>query len=148
MLAALSDGTKQFVAIQPGYRESTASWTEVLRDLRDRGMDAPRLVVGDGALRLWAALCNVFPETDEQRCWNHRIVNVLDNRKHQCVRVVHDVNATEKVGPLWASPKRKPFIWGHKCVATGAVRNDVLVKRLLNHQCRELLGRGSPFYAT
>jgi len=77
-LAGLSDGTKAFVAITPGHRESQPAWSELLRDLKARGMNAPKLVIGDGHLGLWAALRNVFPESDEQRCWNHRIVNVLD----------------------------------------------------------------------
>lgn len=78
VLAALADGTKEFVAIVPGHRESEAGWSELLRDLRDRGMNAPRLFCADGHLGVWSALCNVFPESAEQRCWNHRLVNVLD----------------------------------------------------------------------
>jgi transposase-like protein len=65
--------------MEEGYRESTASWVEVLRSLRDRGLlEAPLLAVGDGALGLWAALDQVFPTTRHQRCWNHRTLNVLD----------------------------------------------------------------------
>lgn len=78
VLAALSDGRKVVLAVTPGYRESTASWSDVLRDLNRRGMKCPRVVVGDGNLGLWAALRNVYPEAAEQRCWNHKIVNVLD----------------------------------------------------------------------
>ena len=66
------------VSAVPGYRESTRSWSEVLRDLRDRGLNCPRLVVGDGHLGIWGALRNVWPEAGEQRCWNHKILNVLD----------------------------------------------------------------------
>ena len=62
----------------PGYRESTVSWSDVLRDLRDRGLNCPRLVVGDGHLGIWGALHNVYPHAGEQRCWNHKILNVLD----------------------------------------------------------------------
>ena len=61
-----------------GYRESTDSWAEVLRSLRDRGLAAPVLAVGDGALGFWGALRDVFPSTREQRCWVHRTANVLD----------------------------------------------------------------------
>ena len=60
-----------------GYRESTDSWAEVLRDLRRRGMGAPVVAVGDGALGLWAALGEVFPETRPQRCWVDKAANVL-----------------------------------------------------------------------
>ena len=77
-IAGLSDGRKVVLALQSGQRESTESWARLLRDLRDRGMRAPVLVIADGHLGLWAALRNVFPETAEQRCWNHRMVNVLD----------------------------------------------------------------------
>ena len=78
VMAALSDGSKVVVSVVPGYRESTRSWSEVLRDLRDRGLNCPRLVVGDGHLGIWGALRNVWPEAGEQRCWNHKILNVLD----------------------------------------------------------------------
>ena len=60
-LAALSDGSKVVLNAVPGYRESTKSWSEVLRDLRRRGLNCPRLVVGDGHLGIWGALRNVFP---------------------------------------------------------------------------------------
>ena len=72
------DGTKELVAIADGYRESTESWAEVLRGLRDRGLQAPVLAVGDGALGFWGALREVFPGTTEQRCWVHVTRNVLD----------------------------------------------------------------------
>jgi putative transposase len=72
------DGTKELVALADGYRESTDSWAEVLRGLRDRGLAAPVLAVGDGALGFWGALRDVFPTTREQRCWVHVTKNVLD----------------------------------------------------------------------
>jgi transposase-like protein len=72
------DGQKELVAVADGYRESKDSWAALLRDLRHRGMRAPMLGVGDGALGFWAALRDVFPETKEQRCWVHKAANVLD----------------------------------------------------------------------
>jgi putative transposase len=66
-----ADGTKELVAVADGERESTDAWAELLRDLRRRGMRAPAVMVGDGALGLWAALREVFPATAEQRCWVH-----------------------------------------------------------------------------
>jgi transposase-like protein len=72
------DGTKELVAVEDGYRESSESWSSVLRSLRDRGMRAPVLAVGDGALGFWAALRDVWPETKEQRCWFHKMGNVID----------------------------------------------------------------------
>lgn len=72
------DGTKEVIALEDGYRESAESWATVLRDLKRRGMPAPVLAVGDGALGFWAALRAVYPETREQRCWVHKLANVLD----------------------------------------------------------------------
>jgi transposase-like protein len=91
VLAALSDGSKVVVTTVPGYRESTESWSEVLRDLKRRGMECPRLVVGDGHLGIWGALRNVYPQVAEQRCWNHKILNVLDKlpkREHAQAKLV------------------------------------------------------------
>ena len=72
-----ADGTKELVAVADGQRESGDDWAELLRDLRRRGMRAPVVMVGDGALGLWRALREVFPATREQRCWVHKVRNVL-----------------------------------------------------------------------
>jgi transposase-like protein len=72
-----ADGTKELVAVADGYRESTESWADLLRDLRRRGMRPPVLAVGDGALGFWGALREVFPATRAQRCWVHKVANVL-----------------------------------------------------------------------
>lgn len=72
------DGVKEVIAIDDGYRESTESWLTLLRDLKARGMNAPKLAMADGALGFWAALRQVFPEAEGQRCWVHKIANVLD----------------------------------------------------------------------
>jgi len=71
------DGRKELVAVADGHREDTESWADLLRGLRDRGMTAPELAVGDGALGFWAALRQTFPATREQRCWVHKTANVL-----------------------------------------------------------------------
>src|SRR5487761_1364846 len=73
-----SDGTKELVSITDGHRESTESWADVLRDVRRRGMTAPVLAVGDGALGFWGALGEVFPETVHQRCWVHKLANIMN----------------------------------------------------------------------
>ena len=79
VLGVDEQGHKELLAMEQGYRESTASWSEVLRSLRERGLsEAPLLAIGDGALGLWAALDEIFPTTRHQRCWNHRVLNVLD----------------------------------------------------------------------
>jgi putative transposase len=79
VMGATADGHKELLAVQDGYRESTQSWTELLVDLKQRGLtSAPKLATGDGALGFWAALRQVYPETREQRCWVHKTANVLN----------------------------------------------------------------------
>lgn len=78
LIGVRADGTKELVAVEDGYRESTESWATVLRDLKRRGLRAPVVAVGDSALGFWAAVGAVWPETREQRCWVHRLANVLD----------------------------------------------------------------------
>jgi putative transposase len=87
VVGVLPDGTKEVIALQDGYRESTDSWLSLLRDLKRRGMPAPRLAIGDGALGFWSALRQVYSGTKEQRCWVHtpalaggarEIANILD----------------------------------------------------------------------
>ena len=87
------DGEKELLAMEPGYRESKESWAETLRDLCNRGLEAPMVAAGDGALGLWAALDEVYPTTEHQRCWNHRITNVqaklpkrLQKETRRCLR--------------------------------------------------------------
>ncbi|ADT96785.1 MULTISPECIES: IS256 family transposase [Actinomycetes] len=77
MIGVRSDGRKELVALADGYRESTESWADLLRSCRRRGMIAPVLAVGDGALGFWKAMREVFPATREQRCWFHKQANVL-----------------------------------------------------------------------
>ena len=77
MIGVRLDGTKELVAVQDGYRESTESWADLLRDLKRRQMRPPVLAVGDGALGFWAAIGDVWPETVQQRCWFHKVANVL-----------------------------------------------------------------------
>lgn len=71
-------GQKQFLAIEDGVRESTQGWREVLLSLKSRGMNAPKLAIGDGAMGFWVALDEVYPETRQQRCWQHKTMNVLN----------------------------------------------------------------------
>ena len=83
VVGVASDGTKHFLALEEGYRESKESWLGVLRSLRERGMTAPALAVADGALGFWAALPEVWPETKAQRCWFHKAGNILDKLPHK-----------------------------------------------------------------
>jgi putative transposase len=77
MIGVRADGRKELVALADGFRESSESWADLLRDCKRRGMHAPVLAIGDGALGFWKAVRDVFPETREQRCWWHKIGNVL-----------------------------------------------------------------------
>ena len=108
LVGVLPDGTKEVIALEDGYRESTESWLSLLRDLERRGMPAPKLATGDGALGFWAALRQVYPETKEQRCWVHKIANVLDklpkrvqprakDRLHEIMRAPDRQSALEDI---------------------------------------------------
>jgi len=78
VIGVREDGTKELLAVEDGYRESAESWASVMPDLKDRGANEPKLVVGDGALGTWAALRDVYPGARRQACWVHAIANVLD----------------------------------------------------------------------
>ncbi|WP_326626726.1 IS256 family transposase [Nonomuraea fuscirosea] len=77
LIGVRADGRKELVALTDGYRESTESWADLLRDCARRGMRAPVLAIGDGTLGFWSALSEVFPQARAQRCWFHKIANVL-----------------------------------------------------------------------
>jgi transposase-like protein len=99
VIGVKADGTKELLACSDGYRESTESWADVLRDLKNRGMTAPMVAVGDGALGFWSALGDVFPETREQRCWVHKTANILDvlpKRLHRTAKAaIHEIYQAE-----------------------------------------------------
>lgn len=80
IIGVTTEGKKELLAVHPGYRESKESWSDVLRSLVSRGLEAPLLAIGDGALGFWSALrsCGGFEQVEEQRCWVHKIANVLD----------------------------------------------------------------------
>ena len=118
VVGAREDGRKELLAMELGYRESAASWAGVLRDLRDRGMAAPLLACGDGALGLWAALDEVLPTTRHQRCWNHRVLNVLDKVPKR----------------LWPETRRRlREAWSSDSRAECELRRDALVRWLEAH---------------
>lgn len=99
MMGVRPDGTKELIAVQDGYRESTESWAELLRDAKRRGMKAPVLAVGDGALGFWAAVRDVFPETRHQRDWVHKTANALDclpkSVHPQAKRMISEITCAE-----------------------------------------------------
>jgi putative transposase len=85
LIGATSNGEKVILAVESGQRESVESWSGVLRDLKARGLRAPKLTIADGHLGIWGAIGSVYPSSAEQRCWNHKLRNVLDvvPKKHQ-----------------------------------------------------------------
>jgi len=99
MLGARPDGRKELVALQDGYRESEESWAELLRDLKKRGMRAPVLAIGDGALGFWAAARDAFPQTLWQRDWVHKTSNVLDalpkSVHGRAKKAIHEITEAE-----------------------------------------------------
>ncbi len=88
-------GEKHFLAIEDGVRESTQSWREVLLSLKSRGLNAPKLAIGDGAMGFWAALEEIFPSTRQQRCWMHKTGNVLNylpkRSQPKAKKMLHDI---------------------------------------------------------
>jgi transposase-like protein len=113
-----ADGTKELVAVADGERESTDSWAELLRDIRRRGMRAPVVAVGDGALGLWAALRNVFPATRHQRDWVHKTANVLG-----CLPKAVQAGARKALAEIRDAPDRQ-----HAIQAIEAFARDYGVK--------------------
>ena len=89
-------GKKRFLAIEDGVRESTQSWREVLLNLKSRGMNAPKLAIGDGAMGFWAAMDEVYPETRHQRCWQHKTMNVLN-----CLPKLSQPKAKDALHNIW-----------------------------------------------
>ena len=84
VIGADRDGKKHLLALEEALSESEASWSDLFTDLVGRGMNVPALLIADGAHGLWAAASAVFADTLQQRCWNHKIKNVLDKlpKKH------------------------------------------------------------------
>lgn len=95
VIGALDDGTKELIAVEGGYRESTESWLALLRDLRDRGLNCPCLFIGDGSMGFWKAAMEVYPKAKWQRCWVHKTANVLDKLpksvQPQAKTMIHDI---------------------------------------------------------
>lgn len=89
-------GEKHFLAIEDGVRESTQSWREVLLNLKSRGLNIPKLAIGDGAMGFWAALEEVLPETRQQRCWMHKTMNVLN-----CLPKATQPKAKQALHNIW-----------------------------------------------
>ena len=103
IIGVLADGTKELVAIWDGQRESTLSWKEVLSDLKRRGVIIrPRLAIGDGALGFWAAIEEEYPGIDQQRCWVHKMANILDKLPKKI-----QPSAKRLINQMYMSPTKK-----------------------------------------
>jgi putative transposase len=110
MIGARPNGEKELLAVEDGYRESAESWKTLLRDLKRRGMTAPVLAVGDGALGFWAAVREVWPESREQACWCHKLANVLDKLPQRlqprAKRALHEMMYAERRAECEAARSR------------------------------------------
>jgi putative transposase len=103
VMGADATGKKELLAVSDGYRESKASWREILLDLKRRGLESgPKLAIGDGALGFWAALREVYPGCQEQRCWVHKTANVLDKMPKSV-----QGKAKEMLHEMWQAPTKE-----------------------------------------
>lgn len=107
VIGARADGTKEVLAVTPGYRESTESWKTTFADLKSRGLEVPKLMVADGAAGAWAAASTVWPQTREQRCWNHKIVNVLDQLPKQVQAMAREMLCAIPYAPTRAEAVKR-----------------------------------------
>jgi len=102
IIGATQDGKKELLALESGFRESELSWTELLIDLKRRGLKtAPELAIGDGALGFWKALMKVYHSTRRQRCWVHKTANVLNKLPKSL-----QAKAKEKLHQIWMAPDK------------------------------------------
>ena len=131
IMGADAKGKKELLAVSDGYRESKASWREMLLDLKRRGLkEGPKLAIGDGALGFWAALREEYPKCREQRCWVHKTANILDKMP----KSVHG-KAKSMLHEMWQSPTKEKALgayehflssWGEKYPkATECLRTDM-----------------------
>ena len=102
LMGATSSGNKEIIAIADGQRESKQSWVALLLDAKSRGFEQPaKLATGDGALGFWAALEEIYPSTQHQRCWVHKTANVLNKLPKSL-----QPQAKDKLHEIWMAPKR------------------------------------------
>ncbi|TXH15311.1 MAG: IS256 family transposase [Mycobacterium sp.] len=130
MIGVRADGRKELVAISDGYRESTESWADLLRDCRRRGMTDPVLAIGDGALGFWKAVREVFPDTREQRCWWHKQGNVLaalpKSAHRGAIAAMREIYNAEDIDRAQVAVKAFELDYGAKCPKAVAKITDDL----------------------
>ena len=128
IIGADEAGNKELVGLWDGYRESEQSWSELLLDLKSRGLEmGPKLATGDGALGFWKALRKVYGETRQQRCWVHKTANVLNklpkSLQKQAKQRLHEIwmaegrVAAEKAFDLFVDSYKAKYPKAAECLA-------------------------------
>ena len=130
MIGVRADGRKELIALADGYRESSESWADLLRDCARRGMRAPVLAIGDGALGFWKAAREVFPQARAQRCWFHKIANVLG----ALPKSAHP-GAKKALAEIWNAEDKRPRPHGGEGVRR-RLRREVPQGRPQDHRGR------------
>lgn len=103
IVGATKDGKKELIAFNDGFRESTDSWLELLRDIKNRGLSgSPFLAIGDGALGFWSALEKEHPNTKQQRCWVHKTANILSKLPKS-----QQIHAKSKLKEIYMAANKK-----------------------------------------
>jgi len=128
VIGVRSDGSKRFLALEPGYRESKESWALVLRQLKVRGVKSARLFVGDGHLGLWAGVGEVYPQAQEQLCWNHKLLNVMDAVSHK-----EQVQAKQHLTAMMYSDSRQEALKERKKFEQAFRHNPKAVKTVVEN---------------
>ena len=106
IIGVTEHGHKELVAVEDGYRESSASWEEVLITLRQKGLiKGPKLAIGDGALGFWNAISKIYPDCRHQRCWVHKTANVLNK-----VPKLMQPKIKEALHSIWMAETKKDAI--------------------------------------
>lgn len=130
LLGVRPDGAKELIAISDGLRESGEAWADLLRDCKRRGMPAPKLAVGDGALGFWKALTEVFPQTKEQRCWFHKSANVLGalpkSQHPGAIKAIREIHQAKDRADAVKAAKAFTDTYGIKWPKAAAKINDDL----------------------
>lgn len=123
-----NEGEKRYLALEAGYRESKESWAGVLRQIQGRGVKNPRLFIGDGNLGLWAAVSEVFPQAQEQLCWNHKMLNVID-----CVSKKEQVQVKSYLNTMMYAESRQEAIKERKKFEQAFGHNAKAVKTVVEN---------------
>jgi transposase-like protein len=122
------EGEKRYLAMEAGYRESKESWAGVLRQLKSRGLKSVRLFVGDGNLGLWAAVGEVYPQAQEQLCWNHKMLNVID-----CVSQKEQVAVKSHLNAMMYAENRQEALKERKKFEQAFAHNTKAVKTVVEN---------------